>query len=92
MEQVNMRPDEIRAHVRKQPFEPIRVFVSDGLHFDVLHHDFMIVGRHEVIVAMAESSSEFPYRTAYLDPVHVTRIEPITDERTAPDRRTVPNP
>jgi len=72
-----MRPDEIRAHVRKQPFVPFRVFLSDGSHYDVLHHDFMLVGRREVIVGIAESADKFPQRNAHLDPMHITRIKQI---------------
>jgi len=86
-----MRPDEIRAHIRKHAFEPIRVFVSDGSHYDVLHHDFMIVSRNEVIVALAKSSADFPYQTAFLDPPHITRIVPINgDASRGRTRRTKP--
>ena len=76
-----MRPDEIRAHLHKQPFQPIRVFVSDGSHYDVLHHDFMLVSRSEVIIGLSADPDEIPDKNAYLDPVHITRIEPINGKR-----------
>ena len=72
-----MRPDDIRAHLHKQPFQPIRVFVSDGSSYDVVHHDFMLVSRTEVIIGLSASADELPDKKAYLDPVHITRIEPI---------------
>ena len=86
-----MRPDEIRAHVRKQPFEPFRVFVSDGSYYDVLHHDFMLVSRTEVVIGVAESAEGFPCRNAYLDPLHITRIEPINGERSREHKRANPS-
>jgi hypothetical protein len=32
-----MRPDAIRELLRKQPFRPFRVYVSDGATYDVAH-------------------------------------------------------
>ena len=76
-----MRLDEIRAHVRKQPFQPIRVFISDGSFYDVLHHDFMLIGRTEVVIGLASDPDDFPKQKAFIDPVHITRIEPINGKR-----------
>lgn len=72
-----MRPDELRAHLKKHPFRPFRVFVSDGSHYDVLDPDFMLVTKSEVTIAISLAGEEMPDRSAYLDPVHITRVEPI---------------
>lgn len=72
-----MRPDELRGHLKKQPFRPFRVFVSDGSHYDVLHPDFMLVTKSEVTIAISLAGEEMPDRSAYLVPVHITRVEPI---------------
>lgn len=76
-----MRVDDIRALVRKQPFRPMRVFVSGGFHYDVLHHDFMLVGRTEVVIGLASGPDDFPDQKAYVDPLHITRIEPLNGKR-----------
>ena len=75
-----MRTDEIRAHRRRQPFRPIRVYVSDGASYDVRHPEMMFVTRSEVVIAMDPGDDQIPERSAYLDPVHITRIEPIDGE------------
>jgi len=72
-----MRLDEIRAHLHKHPFIPIRVFISDGSHYDVHHPDFMLLSRAEVVIGLDPGTDQFPERNAYLDPIHITRIEPI---------------
>lgn len=72
-----MRPDEIRAHHHKQPFQPIRVFVSDGSYYDVRHPELMMVSRAEIVIGLEPDKRIMPERNAYIDPVHVTRIEPI---------------
>ncbi|MBI4718309.1 MAG: hypothetical protein HY763_10925 [Planctomycetes bacterium] len=76
-----MRLNEIRARLHRQPFVPVRVFVSDGSHYDVRHPDFMLLSHMEVVIGLDPGADRFPERNAYIDPVHITRIEPINGER-----------
>ncbi len=76
-----MRLNEIRAHLHKHPFIPIRVFVTDGSHYDVHHRDVMLLSRAEVVIGLDVGNDEFPERNAYIDPIHITRIEPINGKR-----------
>ena len=82
-----MRPDEIRAHLRRQPFRPIRVFVSDGSHYDVRHPEIMLVTRSELVIGLASSGDEIPERSAYCDPIRITRIEPLNGGKRRPTAR-----
>lgn len=72
-----MRPDEIRAHLRRQPFRPIRIYVSDGASYDVRHPELALVTRAEVVIALDSGNDDIPERSAYCDPIHITRIEPL---------------
>ena len=72
-----MRAEEIRKHVRVQPFRPIRVYVSDGASYDVRHPEMMYVSRTEVIIGLDAENGDIPERSVYCDPVHITRIEPL---------------
>ena len=72
-----MRPDEIRAHLRKQPFRPIRIYVSDGASYDLRHPESALVTRTEVVIALDPGGDDIPQRCAYCDPIHITRIESI---------------
>lgn len=76
-----MRLDELSTHLHKHPFIPIRVFVSDGSHYDVRDRDFMLLSRSEVVIGLDAGSDNFPERNAYIDPVHITWIEPISGKR-----------
>lgn len=82
-----MRPEAIRVHLRRLPFRPIRVFLSDGSHYDVRHPDFMYVSRSEVVIALDPGNDDVPERSAYCDPIHITRIEPLEGDRRARPRR-----
>jgi hypothetical protein len=74
--------EEIRARIRKHPFVPFRLYVSDGSRYDVLHHDFAIVTSRYVTVAVgAPSPDDLPDRLVDIDPLHITRIEPLADGR-----------
>lgn len=83
-----MRPDEIRAPLRKQPFEPIRVYISDGASHDVRHPEVMLVSRSEVVIGLQRRSDAIPDRNVYIDPIHITRIEPINGKSKAKRRRS----
>jgi len=72
-----MRANDIRARLLKQPVEPIRLFVSDGATYDIRHPEMTLVGPTEVVIAVGGSRARMPERLAYVDPVHITRIEPI---------------
>lgn len=72
-----MRPNDLRDHLRKQPFEPFRLFLSNGVWYDVRHPEMMFVGRTEVVIATELGEGDLPAEFAYCDPIHITHIEPL---------------
>jgi hypothetical protein len=72
-----MRAQQILAHLRKLPFVPIRIFVSDGATYDVRHPEMAAVSAVEMVIGLEPFEDDVPQRFAYRDPVHITRIEPI---------------
>ncbi len=72
-----MRPDEIRAHLRREPFRPIRIYISDGSSYDVRHPELMFVSRAEVVIGLDAGDDELPERSVYCDPLRITRIQPL---------------
>ena len=82
-----MRPDEIRAHLRKEPFRPIRIYISDGSSYEVRHPEMANVSRTEVVIAMDPGEDGMPESFAYCDPLHITRIEPLDGKKRKNGRR-----
>ncbi len=72
-----MRPADLRELVRKQPFEPFRLHLSNGVHYDVPHPEMVIVTRTQVVVAVGSRKEDLPEQLVYCDPLHITHIEPI---------------
>lgn len=85
-----MRPNDIIAHLRKRPFHPVRVFISDGKSYDVRHPEMMMVGHTEVVIGVANGKSGPFERLAYCDPIHITRIEPLPGKRARKSRKRPP--
>jgi len=83
-----MRPDEVRAHLKAEPFQPIRVHISDGASYDVPHPEFMIVTRATVAVAVDLADDGLAERLVYIDPIHITRITPIDGKKSTRRRKS----
>jgi len=82
-----MGAEEIRKHLRKQPFQPFRIFVSDGASYDVRHPEMCYVSRVEVVIGLDTDVDGLPEQSAYIAPMHVTRIEPINGTTKKSTRR-----
>lgn len=72
-----MAPNDIAKKLRRQPFQPMRVFLSDGSSYDVHepYHAYMEVT--EMHIGLDPDATGIPTRTAYCGTRHVTRIEPL---------------
>jgi hypothetical protein len=74
-----MHAEEIRRHLDTKPFLPLRFHVSDGSAYEVRDRSLAYVSRRELIIGIEVGPNEIPRRSVYLDPIHVTRIEPIVN-------------
>jgi hypothetical protein len=85
-----MNPKDIVAHLKREPFRPLRICISDGSTYDVPHPEFMIVTRTDVAIALKLTEGDLPDRMVFCDPLHITRILPLTngDSATSTDEST----
>ena len=51
---------------------PFLIRTSDGLEFPVLHHEFVLIGHHNIVIEDAEGLLDI------IDPLHVVSIQPGT--------------
>lgn len=72
-----MSPAAIRDILRIRPFEPIRIHLSDGSHYDVRHSELMLVTKLHVGIAFNLDDDDMPQRSAWIDPKHIAHIVPI---------------
>lgn len=80
-----MTPHEIKSQLRTQPFQGIRIFISDGESYEVTHPDMVLVTTSIVQIALPPLDHHgIPTGgSVYVDPVHVTRIQPLNGKRRA---------
>lgn len=78
-----MTPYEIKAQLRTQPFQGIRIYISDGESYEVTHPDMVLVTTSIVQIALPPLDRHgIPTGgSVYVDPVHVTRIQPLNGKR-----------
>ena len=74
-----MRPEDVREFLRRQPFRPFRLTLTDGRTYDVMHPDLAMVGRSWVQVGLArpgdpENIAERLISVSLLD---IMQIEPL---------------
>lgn len=84
-----MNIDTLRDQVRKQPFEPFRVYLTDGSHYEVRHPEMIAVSRRDVAIPLGPRKGEVADRLAICDPLHIVRVEPING-KAARKRRSRP--
>lgn len=71
-----MAPNDIREKLDRQPFRPLRVYLSDGSVHLITEREMTYLSRMEFAIGLDPDESGLPTRTIYIDPRHVTRIEP----------------
>ncbi len=72
-----MRQQEVRDYLRKAPFQPFRIHLSNGQSHDVRHPEFAALTRHSVIVVVPSSRDQDIDRVVQCDLVHVVAMEAI---------------
>lgn len=78
---VGMRPEEIKKILRKQPFQPIRLFLTDSTEYDVRHPDLALLTRSTLILGTAEKmNSGIADDYVYISLPHIAQIELLTDQ------------
>lgn len=71
-----MRPEDVLEFLRRQPFEPFRIYATDGRTYDVHHPDQAIVLRSRLILP-AGGDGVVADHAEHLALVHVVRIEEL---------------
>ena len=82
-----MRPDKLWDHVKRQPFEPFRLYLTNGKHFDIRHPELIYVTQRTITVAKPIRGEEIPESVALIDPIHITHVEPLNGSKNGPQRK-----
>ncbi|MGH7169022.1 MAG: hypothetical protein ACRELF_18935, partial [Gemmataceae bacterium] len=72
-------PLDILQALRKRPFEPFRLQISDGSTYDVRHPEVILVGLGSLVIGIpAAGQTQLPYeRYETIDLSHVVKMLPL---------------
>jgi hypothetical protein len=74
-----MAPDELTARLRKQPFVPFRMTLSEGSTYEIRHPELCMVGRRSAVIGVIKRDR--PDRlfdwSVDVDLLHIVKLEPI---------------
>jgi len=80
----SVSPVEIQAFLKQQPFRGMRICISDGREYEVRHPDMVLVTTRQIVIALPAIEHGIPEGVdVYVDPLHVTRVEPLTVRKAA---------
>jgi hypothetical protein len=73
-----MAPEDILVWTRRRPFEPFRIVVSDGSHYDIRHPELCMPGVNAAIVGLPRDPSRLvPERFEFVSMLHIVNLEPL---------------
>lgn len=79
-----MRPADLREFIKREPFHPFRITLTDGRTYDIRHPELAMVGRSAVILGiMAPGEIEPVYdRAVTVSLLHIMQAELINGKNT----------
>ena len=79
-----MPPADLLAALRKRPFEPFRIHLTDGKTYDVHHPELVMVGIGSAVIGLPADPAQTLYGvTETVNLRHIVRIAPLAGTPTS---------
>ncbi len=73
-----MSPVELQAELRKRPFVPFRMYLSDGTVYEIRHPELVMAGMTTANIGFATDPNQTYYNSyTVVSLLHVVRLEPV---------------
>ena len=71
-----MQVEDVEKKLRLRPFQPFRVYMTDGSVYDVRHPELMMLGRRMAMIGLAHDPGQIVFdRSVDIDLFHIVRME-----------------
>ena len=74
--------EQIRELLRARPFQPFRIHVNDGRHFNVKHPEFCMVWGQLVVVGVVAKDTD-AHHVTHIQLSNITSVDIVADLPTA---------
>jgi hypothetical protein len=71
------KPEFINERVKAQPFRPLRIIASEGLHYDIYHPDLIMVGERDITIGLSRRQGTIYDRQIRVALIHIVALEEI---------------
>jgi hypothetical protein len=79
-----LRAEEIQSRINEKPFRPFRLIASEGLRYDIVHPDLVLVGQRDLTIGFPSPDNPRLYdRLIRVALVHVVGLEDLPSPTTA---------
>jgi hypothetical protein len=82
-----MDPEQLYKLIKRQPFEPIKLHISDGSAYAVMHPDQLMIDRRTVYVGIQGRRTGPFQQVAVVSLIHITRVEPLNGSASKSKRK-----
>jgi hypothetical protein len=72
-----MRPEEVVALLRRRPFVPLRIHMTDGKIYDIHHPEMVLVRRQSLDIGVPNTDDGVADRVDHCSLLHTMRIEEL---------------
>ena len=79
-----MAPSNLRDLLKAEPYRPFRIYLSDGMTFDVTDPAFAHVSKFAFHVATDPDETDLPTRNYTLNILQITRVEDLAIDSATP--------
>ena len=74
-----MAPEELAHALRRRPFVPFRLTLTEGSTYEVRHPELCMVGRRSAVIGLnlKHDPDLFFDRSVTVDMLHIVKLEPL---------------
>jgi hypothetical protein len=74
-----MAPEELASAVRRRPFVPFRLTLTEGSTYEVRHPELCMAGRRSAVLGLtAPDASDLLFDSSVtIDLLHIVKLEPL---------------
>ena len=74
-----MPPHDLAEALRKTPFRPFRIVLTEGTAYDIRHPELFMLGKRSAVIGLVSPDDPEPLYDRYVtvDLLHVVRLEPL---------------